>query len=249
MITEHQETRMQEVVQAITQYHPSFIDEIRGCTPAEISRIQAIVSRPLPACYVDFLLHMGHSTGSLALYKDSDFSFNSVLEYHSDEDIPRAPERYLLFGIAEDDPYYNFYLDCSTPQPQVVRFPTPETVEEYSKVISKMGWLASSLYEFVFSKAFAKLHLSHFPHEGMLAEDTQAPVRLEQAESVLTKLGFTRHQQSTESAMYYERPTATVILRRFVGSPLAFTVASYDRRELAKVSDVLSQQLRLVVPR
>lgn len=240
---------MQSVVQAIAQYHPSFMDEIQGCTPTEITKLQAIIGRPLPACYIEFLQLMGHSTGPLVLYKDSDFSFNSVLNHHSDKDIPHPPERYLLFGIAEDDPYYDFYLDCGTPEPQVVRFPTPETAEEFPKVISKMGWLASSLYEFVFSKAFFKLHLSHFPHEDMLAEDTQAPVKLEKAESVLKKLGFTQHPQSTAAAVYYERPTAKVVLNRFVGSPLTITLAAYDRRELAKVSDVLVQQLRLVIPR
>ncbi|MCY1080184.1 SMI1/KNR4 family protein [Archangium lansingense] len=247
------ETRMQAVVQAITQYHPSFADEIRGCSPAEISQLQAAVGQPIPPSYIEFLQLMGHSTGPLQLFQDSDvFSFGPVLAYHSNKNIPRPPERYLLFGLAEDDPYYDFYLDCGTPDPQVVRFPTPERVEEFPRIIEQLDWLASSLYEFVFSKAFFGFHVSRFPQRGSLAENPETRIKLEQeqAELPLKKLGFTRHPQSSAAVTYYERPTCTVVLSRSrpIGAPLLFSLAAYDRRELLKVSDVLAQQLHLIAP-
>ena len=246
MSTTSLDPEMRAVVQAISQYSPSFMDEIQGCTPAEISKLQAAVGRPLPVSYAGFLHFMGHSTGPLELFKDSDFSFTSVLEYYFNKKLPRPPERYILFGLAEDDPYYDFYLDCGSPDPQVVRFPTPETAKAFPKAISQLGWLASSLYEFVFSKAYFKFHLSQFPHRHMLAEDTEHPVTFEQAESLLKKLNFTRHPQSSKAVAYYDLPTSAVTCNRFEGSPMAVNIAAHSPRELARISDILEQHLRLL---
>ncbi|NOJ91193.1 SMI1/KNR4 family protein [Myxococcus xanthus] len=244
---------MQSVVQAISQYHPAFATELRGCGPSEISQLQAAVGRPLPPGYTGFLQVMGRGTGTLQLFQDSDdFSFKPVLEYHRNKDLPKAPARYLLFGLAEDDPYFDFYLDCGPSEPQVIRFPTPETAKAFPKVIEQAEWLASSLSEFVFSKAYFHFHVSRFPQRTSLVEPPEAHTRLDQEQAGLTlvKMGFTRHPQSSDTIAYYERPTCTVVVSKSQpgDAPLLFSVAAYDRREMLKVTDVLSQQLQLVIP-
>ncbi|GHH02736.1 SMI1/KNR4 family protein [Comamonas sp. JC664] len=241
------------VVQAITQYHPTFTNEVRGCTPSEVARIEAAVGRPLPASYIDFLRAMGRGTGPLQLLQDSDvFSFEPVAAYHDNKDIPKPPARYLLFGLAEDDPYFDIYLDCGSQEPQVIRFPTPESAKDFPEAIQQCDWLASSLSEFIFAKAFFQFHVSHFPQRMSLAESPEARSRLDQdqAEVPLTKLGFTRHPLSSAAVAYYERPTSLVVLSKSHPSdaPWLFTVAAYDRKELLKLSDVLARQLQLITP-
>lgn len=236
---------MQAVIQDISQFSPAFKDKIKGCTPTEISKLESAMNRRLPISYAEFLHFMGHSTGPLELFKDADFSFPSVLKYYSNKQLPRPPEQYILFGLSDDDPYYDFYLNCNTPGLQVIRFPTPETENEFQKVINQAEWVAPSLHEFVFVKAYFKLHLPRFPHRRTLTEDIHTPLTFEQAESLLKKLGFTRHPQSSKTITYHDRPTDAVICNRPRDSRMAVTIAASSARELATLSDILEQHLRL----
>lgn len=246
MPSKSQKSRMHSVVEAISQYLPSFPEEIRGCTPEEISSLQAAVGRPLPTAYVEYLQCMGHHTGSLVFYESSDFSFETMLRIHTRREVLMPPERFLMFGVAEDDPYYNFHLDCGTPEPQVVRFPMPETAEEFPKVIQHLDWLASSLYELVFSRAYLDFHLPGFSQQVVLAEDDSRPLDITKVEAVLAQLGLARHPQSTATALYFERPALAVVLIGAVGAPWALHVAAHERREGVRVSDILAQRFHLL---
>jgi hypothetical protein len=239
-------TRMEAVVEAIAQYAPSFPDEIQGCTSEEIARLQTAVGRPLPQPYVEYLQVMGHGTGPLVFFNSSDFSFGAMLRIYERRVVLMPPERYFMFGVAEDDPYYNFYLDCGAPEPHVVRFPIPETAAEFPEVIRHLDWLASSLHELVFSKAYFDYRLPMFSQQSVLAEDDGHPLDPGKVEGALKKMGMVRHPQSTASVLYYEGPSVVAVLNRTLGAPWVINVATHERRELIRVADILTQQFQLL---
>lgn len=237
---------MQAVVNAIAKYHPAFPGEIEGCHPDELEELRRIAPRPIPNDYVEFAQLMGHGTGELVLFFDSNFHIQSVIDYYSKKFSQTIPKRYFRIGTAEDDPYEHFFLDCEADgEPTVVRFATPSKKQLLQEALEQQEWLADSLPELIFTRGYYEYHISNF--EAVQYLDPTAEMRnfIEQVTSPLTMLGFWRHAQSGRRLAFYEKADTSVVASLGQGGGPYLHIVSHKRSELLKLTDILTQRLPL----
>jgi hypothetical protein len=238
---------MQEVVDSIAVYRPSFPEEIEGCTPAELDEFRAAVTQPIPEGYIDFIRLMGHSIGELILYYGADFHIRSVINYHSSKSKLAPPKRYFLIGVSEEEPYEDFYLDSEKEgEPEVVRFSTPHKKELWPEFLKQYEWLAYSLTELIFVKAYYEYHVGTFANEQHLDATEKVAGFLEKVASPLTLLGFKQHPLSSKGVAYYERGDITVVAVHDLGRTPYLHLVAHNRSELRKVTDILAERLHLL---
>jgi hypothetical protein len=237
---------MQAVVNAIAKYHPAFPEEIEGCTPDELEQLRGLAPQPIPDVYVEFAQLMGHSTGELVFFFDSNFHIQSLIKYHSKKSSLVIPKRYFRFGTAEDDPYKHYFLDCEADEePSVVRFSTPSKQQLFQDALARQEWLAHSLPELVFVRGYYEYHISKFEVKQYLGAPADMGNFMEQIAAPLTMLGFWRHSQSGRGLAFYEKAETVVVAAQSVEEGSYLHIAAQKRSELRKLTDILMQQLPL----
>lgn len=241
------ESRMQQIISAIARYHPSFPDEVEGCTPGELARLGQVVDRPVPESYADFARHMGHRMGQPPLIPESDFTIETITSIHAERSDLDPPARYFLIGTAEAEPYADFFLDTGVEgEPHVVRFPTPPRKELYPRYLQQeLEWLASSLHEWVFTRAYYRYRVRTFQNERHLDGREEQPDFLARASRVLDLLGFTRQDLSTPRIAFHDRSDAAVVAVCNAGTVPYLHLVAHSRKELVKLADILGERLRL----
>jgi hypothetical protein len=246
---------MTQLVTAISQYHPPFPQEIAGCSSEELSRLQSLVKRPLPACYVDFLVTMGRSMGGLSLYS-ADFRTENLIQFYLREGAPALSEGALTIGIAcyespgEDrEPIDGtFELDFQDERnPLLVAFPPGDQPPEFPDAIGILDLLDPVLYEALFAKAFFKYRWSHFTHQQALFCKADSVEEVAQVAAGLQRLQLRQHPESNV-VRYFESRDVTLVLSPNPGEPLRLSLASHDSNALHRLIDTLSAELSLVLP-
>src|SRR5688572_17626059 len=130
--------------QLLLRIVPGLAAAWHGASDAELSRIQSIAGRPLPAFYHWFMQRLGKSLGPMA-YPGVDFTAQGLLAAYAAGRI--APDRrYLLIGYDHDDvsPLHYFY-DLDAPvrgDALVVRMSTPseESHEQFETLREMLAW-------------------------------------------------------------------------------------------------------------
>jgi len=249
MSPDSQQTRMQAVVKAIAKYHPTFPEEIVGCTPDELEELRRLVPRPIPNDYVEFAQLMGHSTGELILFFDSNFHVQSLIKHFSKKSVLAIPERYFRIGTAENDPYEHYFLDCEAERgPSVVRFATSTKKQLLQEALEVQELLAYSLPELIFIRGYYEYHISKFEVSQYLNALEDTDNFIEQVTPLLTMLGFRRHSQSEWGLAFYEKADTVVVASLGLGKGPYLHVVSQKRSELRKLTDILTQRLPLRSP-
>ncbi|HYO68811.1 MAG TPA: hypothetical protein VEU33_22290 [Archangium sp.] len=88
---------MRQLVSAIARFRPTFPDEIKGCTSAEVEVLQSSLGEPLPASYAEFLRSMGQHAGGLAPF-EADYRLDTLLRFYDKDPEPREPDDPLTIG-------------------------------------------------------------------------------------------------------------------------------------------------------
>ncbi|HYO68810.1 MAG TPA: hypothetical protein VEU33_22285 [Archangium sp.] len=205
------------------------------------------MTQPIPEVYIDFVRFMGHGLGELVLYHGADFHIRSVITYHANKYPNGPPKRYFLIGFSEEEPYENFYLDSEEQgEPNVVRFSTPHKKELWPEFLQQQEWLAYSLTELLFVKAYYEYHVSTFANEQHLDAPEEVAGFIEKVAPPLTLLGFQRHPLSSKGVAYYERGDITAVAVHDLGRTPYLHLVAHNRSELRKVTDILAERLHLI---
>lgn len=114
----------QELLDLVERFDPGYSRRIQGATSEDIQSLEQLVGRSLPACYREFLALMGKNMAKLGV-EEVYFGIDRIVDFYSNGHwVP--PANYILFGIQDEDPYFDYYLDCTKTKEgdcPVVRFP------------------------------------------------------------------------------------------------------------------------------
>jgi hypothetical protein len=242
---------MRQLVSAIAQFHPSFPDDIKGCSPAEIEALQFTVGRTLPTSYAEFLRSMGHHTGGLAPF-EADYRIDTLLRFHAKD--PREPDDPLTIGVSRWGPFYegeeasDYPVDLEeedTQGPRLSAFVPWEKGALFPASLSFLNVVNPTLYEAFFAEAILKFHLVGLPEKRALVGLSKTPNCIEQTHSLLSHLGFSRHPES-DCIGYYIHPGATILVNNDPPE-MRLTLAVHNPMELRRLIETLSKRLSLTV--
>jgi hypothetical protein len=245
---------LQDLIQLIERYEPGYSQTIRGASLEEIQRLEQLTGRSLPACYREFLLLMGKDMAGLQIAGLS-FCIDQIIDFYASGDwIP--PKEYLLFGIQGEDPYLDYYLECTEPEPRdcpVVRFPSEG---EFSKK-EYFYPLDPSLKDFLLSLAFSAKRMEVFDVERVFTPSTRRSKK-EAAVSVPSEiarlvderahhLGFERVAPSSTAYRFYDHEQAAIYVRfDEANDNLSVTLACRKASDLERMGDILCHGTSLV---
>lgn len=245
---------LQDLIQLVERYEPRYSQKIRGATLEELQRLEQWVGRSLPACYREFLALMGKDMAGLEV-EGVHLEIDRITGFYSSGHW-QPPSGYILFGIQEDDPYLDYYLDCTSSADSdcpVVRFPSEGefSKEEYFYPIDP------SLKDFLLSLAFSAKRMELFDHERVFTPSTSSLPRAglisTRAEIVhligerALQLGFERVAPTAQAYRFYDHPEAAIYMRFDEGTGnLALTLATQKARDLERIGDALSSGTSLV---
>jgi hypothetical protein len=225
---------------------PSLAEQWQGATPEEISQIERLVDRPLPAFYHWFLTHMGQSMGALA-YPSLDFSARQVLAcYAKKVVVPHA--RFLLIGYSSDEqmPLHVFYdLDVQS-----------RTDARVTKRYARGGELHDQFETFREMLAWGALlnfRVNRMPQRCRALVTGEDPHILSHLAPVMEELGFNQPILTGACCGLYERsdtamvcnktprdePEAIMVLKLGGGDPVAL------RRVLGTIAARSSLRLKV----
>jgi len=116
---------VQAFIDEFQRFAPASFRELRGASVADVARLQAMVDRPLPSDYTEFLLSMGASSPALR-WVDAilplvhqgrryiDFALETVLRHLQDEDVAAAASLgFPCIGREEGCTGWNAHLDLT----------------------------------------------------------------------------------------------------------------------------------------
>jgi hypothetical protein len=247
---------IQEFIALVERYDPDYSQKIRGASLEEIHHLDELAGQSLPASYREFLAHLGKDMGGLD--EGIDFRIEHIIDfYESGEWSP--PQGYILFGVQEDDPYLDYYLECLDSRGEdcpVVRFPSEG---EFSKENYFYPWMPS-LNDFLLSMAFSEKRMEDFDLQRLLTPSTGSrkqvpgvisePIELARIiDERAHLLGFERVARSSRVYRFYDHQDSALYVRLDeLGGIMGVTVAARKGRELERISDILSNKTSLVVP-
>ena len=245
---------LKEFISLVERYDPSYSRKIQGARTAEILQLEELAGHPLPSRYREFLALIGKSMGGLEL-EGVDFRIERITDfYQSGEWVP--PAGYILFGMHEEDPYLDYYLECSNERTQdcpIVRFPSEG---EFSK--EKYFYpLDPSLNDFLLSLAFSEKRMERFNLQRVFipasSRKEQGPDIIKSSAALAStiderakKLGFERVAESSTVYRFYDQESAALYVRYEEASgSFGLTVGAQRKRDLERIGDILSNKTSL----
>jgi hypothetical protein len=210
----------------------------QGASASEVTEIEALAGRPLPAFYHWFLSRMGKSMGPMR-YPTVDFSAQGILAAYATGSIEPSP-RYLLIGYEGDElmPLHYFY-DLDRPARSdalVVRMLTPrdETHEQFETLREMLAW--GELWTARVEKAAQSCRGRLRATSGDLYPAL---------DPILRRLGFDAPIETGAFCGLYERSDATLIGS---GTPSeapgtqSFALGGHDPATLARLLSAISDE-------
>ncbi|RYZ43556.1 MAG: SMI1/KNR4 family protein [Myxococcaceae bacterium] len=245
---------IQEFIALVERYEPDYSLKIQGASLEEIRHLEKLVGRGLPAGYHEFLARLGKEMGGVE--EGVDFRIESIIDFYTGgEWVP--PQDYILFGVQEDDPYLDYYLECRAPLEEdapVVRFPSEG---EFSKENYFHPW-SHSLKDFLLSMAFSNKRMKEFDLQRLLSPSSGVRSRepgvisdgielVRTLEERARLLGFERVASTSGCYRFYDQQDSALYARLDdSGGLMGVTVAARRPRELERLSDILSNKTSLV---
>ncbi|AKQ70356.1 hypothetical protein A176_007268 [Myxococcus hansupus] len=233
---------MEQLISAITRYHPTFRGEIEGYTSEEIEKHQAIVGRPLPGPYVDFLRSMGRRMGELS-FQEGDFRMEALTRYYAH--VGASRDSALVIGISRyetGEQPIELDEDEDTGEFVLTAYPPPERPREFSESIQIFDLVEPTLHEALFAKAYLKYRWPQFSHQRTLFFAAKSPSEVERGAAQLTPFGFEQHAESTV-VRYFERHDATAIMSPNPGESVRLSLSMRDEVRLQELVEGLSKRL------
>lgn len=243
---------MREYLDYIQQHDPERAAQVRGSPVGEVERLEALVGRRLPATYREFLLHFGQEPGDLGI-PQADFRMSRTLAFH-ETTRPLPPARFLFIAAHEEDPYFDYYLDCASPEApdgEVVRAETPGALLNPDKVWRDFA----SLRDMLFLAAF-KRRMEQLPHRRAFTpafeRGTQGlmvipPGVLDSATTVAEQLGFERLSLTGPRVRLFERGDAAFYVSQAPGNGgVSSGLAVQGARELERLSEIIRDNTTLM---
>lgn len=222
---------------------PGLAAEWQGATGEEISRLESLAGRPLPAFYRWFLARLGKSMGPM-IYPGVDFSALGVLGAYAAGRVAADP-RYLLIGYDHDEvsPLHYFYdLDAALRgDALVVRMLTPkdESHEQFETLREMLAW--GELYAQRVAAASQQCR-------GVLRFEGQS---LEAAlEPALAELGFDTPLETGAYCGLFEREDVALVASGTPREPLgrqSFALGGRDAVSLAQVLHTLATRSAVAI--
>ena len=243
---------MREYLDYIQQHAPEQAARVRGASVGEVERLEALVGRRLPSRYREFLLHFGTEPGDLGI-PQADFRMDRTLAFH-ETTRPLPPARFLFIAAHEEDPYFDYYLDCASAEAadgEVVRAESPGALLNPDKVWRDFA----SLQDMLFLAAF-KRRMEQLPHRRAFTPAFERsaqglmvipPGTLDSASSVAERLGFERLSQTGPQVRLFERGDAAFFVSQAPGNGgVSSGLAVQSVRELERLADIISDNTALM---
>ncbi len=250
----NRDTSWNEILDAISEYSPSFKTDIIGADEEEIKVLEQAVGRPLPREYREFLQLMGHGLGGLEIATSS-FDISSVLDAYN---IPnwRPPENLLFIGEQQDDE--NAFDVCirldDEHRGRIVRavFSNPPHTAANENSISSIDTSlqlyddALSLQALVFSYGFEQFHIrkTGFPYMFVRDVDVESFRDISKIEEIFISFGFRKFRLFDEWNNYYETDNNSVLAYlRPHGEGVQFLLSTDDQKLLEKFTKKVKDNL------
>lgn len=222
--------------QLLLRIVPGLAAAWHGASEAELSRIESIAGRPLPAFYRWFIQRLGKSMGPM-VYPGVDFTAQGVLAAYAAGRIT-PDRRYLLIGYDNDDvsPLHYFYdLDAvARGDALVVRMLTPseESHEQFETLREMLAW--GELYSYGVAAAAQQCRgVLRYTGESLAAA----------LQPALGELGFSEPIETGAYCGLFERAGLALVASGTPGDPPGrqnFALGGHDASSLAQVLGTLA---------
>lgn len=149
---------MEPFIQFAETYDQFFRSKICGASPAEIARLEALVARPLPSMYKEYLATMGRRNGDLYLFLDAKCDIDTIIRhYETDKDDPvtfaEYPTDYALIA-AEGNATPSAFIYLNNPDDGPVYV---------GEGLQPTTLCADSFHKLLYQRAFLVLRLNRLP--------------------------------------------------------------------------------------
>lgn len=235
-------TPWSEITAAIAAVRPSFVQDVKGASGAEIARLESVMPAPLPEEYAGFLALMGHGMGGITILS-SDFDLDTIYEAYSSSPWTPPTDLVLIAEQQDDEAAHDL---CISREPDrfgaVVRavlgaeFSNDANPSSYAHEVFPE---ALSLQSLIFRYAFYQFYLVQAPCREMIVGDRTTA--FDDLEPILGRVGFTKHQLSDAWSEYYVGMDGGVAYLRPSGAGNQLLVGTKAPSKLSKVCDLLQQ--------
>jgi hypothetical protein len=241
--------RVRLLVPTLERWLPGFAARTSGVSDEAITELQSLAGRTFPAAYCEFLRIAGARWGTGALLYDARFDLETVREFWAALDWT-LPDRYVCFGVAQRDPWFDLHLDLAHPGAELalVRFPALDEDEDEAVIDEYRSVLELSFTGMLFVRSFLDFVLPRFRHVAELASGRRS--NLEAARQVLLGEGLAIEPLSTAWSCVAGSEGLGLIAHEWQGSaPLAVRLAGDDGERLRLLVQRLAGALDLELVR
>lgn len=243
---------IEELIKFASAYDASYPQSIQGATESEISRLEKLLGRRLPAPYRDFLARMGRRTGALH-DEDTVFTIEMVLRFYERSGEEERSSPFLFIGARNSEPPESYFLDTREEDEAAQPIGIISTGDVASDDTIRFRY--PSLQDMLFTSAFKSLRMSQLPHRRVLVpylvrdEGSRYPrpsVSLQEVEMLLPKLGFQRlPYTSVLNPLYENKDAALWAHHNPIGGGFSLQLVTADPQELKRIATILLDHLPL----
>lgn len=231
-------TNIDRLIEFVTRFDRQFPAEIRGASAEQIAELERWSGGPIPPSYREFLGRMGEDPSWLEIGQ-GDPAVAGILQHYRGRGS--SYPGYVLIAVADQDPYFNAYLEVAENPPRVVAFPDgrdlAKTLEQFRSP------LAGSLEDAVCSRVFLHHRLLLMPHQELRFVSAEAGAVPESVRDTLARRGMESHWFSNDWTHAAESATAAIHAVRPGTDTLTVRIGAESGAEL---NDLCEQLLRIV---
>lgn len=238
---------MRALIEHISKWDPSLPRSVRGASQDEVAALEKLAGRSLPPAYRDFLLSMGHGTGSLRLFGgNADFRIDAVTDFYTNT-LWRPSRDALFIGRELGGSGTDFFLDKIPTEPEFRVALLAVGEDNFEPIV-----VYPALPNMLMSLAFAALRIERLPHRarfsasGRVKWDEKSGSRIQGFHRLALSLAFEPAPFTGSWAAAYDRRDAGLTCYQMPGCGPSFSAAAETEDSLAQISSAMTQQLALV---